>query len=81
MNDSINYFLIRLLTFPMRWMPYAWIHSLGKFLGRIIYHFHTNYRKRTLSNLALAKSLAFDNEEIRNTAKESFENISIISLE
>jgi KDO2-lipid IV(A) lauroyltransferase len=40
-----------------------------------------DYRKRSLSNVALASSLAFSKKEIRKTAKKSFQNLAINCLE
>ena len=80
-KDLFSYALIRTLTFPLRYMPYRWIHQTGKILGRLSFYLLRNYRKRTLSNLALAKSLALNNEQIIETAKQSFENLAINCLE
>ncbi len=41
----------------------------------------TDYRKRALSNLALAKDLALSSKEIIQTAKKSFQNLAINCLE
>ena len=41
----------------------------------------TEYRKRALSNLALAKDLALSQKEIVKTAKKSFQNLAINCLE
>jgi KDO2-lipid IV(A) lauroyltransferase len=79
--DFFSYALIRMLTFPIRFMPYAWIHRFGNTLGRIAFHLIPNYRKRALSNLALAKSLGFSNEQILETAKQTFGNLAINCLE
>ena len=80
-KEIISYTLIRALVFPARWMPYSWIHRIGKVVGRAAFYFLSNYRKRTLSNLALAKSLDLNNEQIVETAKQSFGNLAINCLE
>lgn len=83
MNIShfLSYVLIRTLTFPLRFVPYRWIHRLGNAFGRLAFHLIPSYRKRALSNLALAKSLALNNEQIIETAKQTFGNLAINCLE
>ncbi len=80
-HEIVSYALIRTLVFPLRWMPYSWIHNIGKVVGRAAFYCLSTYRKRTLSNLALARSLDLNNEQIVQTAKESFENLAINCLE
>lgn len=62
-------------------MPYSWIRSLGRFFGRVGFYCLPNYRKRALSNLALASSLHLDGKQILKIAKQSFENLAINCLE
>ncbi|MCB1109208.1 MAG: hypothetical protein KDK44_06080, partial [Chlamydiia bacterium] len=62
--------LINLITFPMRFVSYRAIHALGHFLGPILYYLIPKFRKRALSNIALA--LKLPNTEIRQLAKASF---------
>lgn len=81
-KEHLLYFSIRVFTWPIRFMPYSWIRILGRCLGRIAYFFMTDYRKRTLSNLALVSDLGIINEkELIETAKQSFENLAINVLE
>lgn len=80
-THKLTYFLIRLATYPFRWMPYSWIHVLGKGFGLIAYYTMSKYRKRTLSNLALAKDLALSPQQIIRIAKQSFQNLAINCLE
>ncbi len=81
-KEALLYFLIRALTWPIRFMPYSWIRFLGRLLGRLAFLFMTDYRKRTLSNLALADDLSFTSQkELIETAKQSFENLAINVLE
>lgn len=80
-KELLFYSFIRVITLPLRWMPYSWIHRLAKPIGRIAFYTLTKYRKTTLSNLALAKSLALNNEEVIEIAKQSFENLVINCLE
>lgn len=81
MLHSVSYYFIRILTFPFQWLPLPWIRWIGKYMGRFLFHFFPKYRKRTLSNLALATSLSLDREEMIEVAKRSFENLVITCLE
>lgn len=76
----LTYLIIRLITFPMRFLNYKMIHKLGKSLGTIAYHLIPKFRKRALSNLALS-SLDLSNEEIRQIAKKSIQSVMITCLE
>ncbi len=81
MNETLAYFLLRIALFPLSFLPYRAIHGIGRALGPIAYHLCSKYRKRTLSNLALAKDLALDPKAIRKYAKRSFANLIINLLE
>lgn len=70
-----------MITYPFSWFPYRWLHVLGKGIGWVGYYFMTDYRKRALSNLSLAKDLALTPKEIIRTAKKSFQNLAINCLE
>lgn len=65
----------------MRWLPYAAIHRLGGFLGTCAYYLIPKFRKRSLSNLALASSLELSEQQIRSFAKASLQNLMITCLE
>ncbi len=80
-KETLHYILIRTATFPFSLMPYSWIHWIGKKLGNIAFYCMRDYRKRTLSNLALATDLAFTKKELIATAKKSFQNLAINCLE
>jgi KDO2-lipid IV(A) lauroyltransferase len=62
-------------------MPYRFLHILGKILGIAAFYFMVNYRKRALSNLALAKDLKLSKKELFRIAKRSFQNLAINVLE
>ena len=80
--ESVSYFLIRICTAPLRFLPYSWIHFLGRTFGSLAFYFLRSYRKRTLSNLALARDLRLTSEkELLSIAKESFQNLAINALE
>ena len=80
-RDLFIYYLIRFLTFPFSFLPYQGIHAIGRFLGWIAYYFMREYRKRALSNIALATDLGFDQKKTKQIAKESFQNLAINCLE
>lgn len=65
----------------MRWLPYRAIHRLGAFLGTCAYFFIPKFRKRALSNLALASSLNLSANQIRYLAKASLQNLMTACLE
>lgn len=67
--------------YPCGWMPYSWLHRIGKLIGSIAYYFMREYRKRALSNLALANDLALTNKQLYHFAKKSFQNLAINCLE
>ena len=71
----ITYYLIRILTYPFGFLPFWALQITGKFLGSFLYLFLPKFRKRALSNLALAKDLNLSSREIRTTAKNSFKNL------
>ena len=62
-------------------MSYPAIHRLGTFLGTCTYYCIPKFRKRSLSNLALASSLDLSEEEIPHLAKASLQNLMITCLE
>jgi len=81
MVDLLSFLCIRALTFPFSLLPYSWIHACGRVLGRLTYYLFPRFRKKALSNLALAQELHLTEKEIIETAKLSFENLMITCLE
>lgn len=77
----IAYLAFRLFTLPLAFLPYSWLHTLGNRLGLIVYYCYPKYRKRTLSNLALASDLELSPEAIVRLAKASLQNLMITTLE
>ncbi len=77
----ISFTLILIFTWPIRWLPYQIIHKLGNFLGLIAYYCLPKFRKRALSNLALASSLHLSEHDIPKLAKASLKNLMITCLE
>lgn len=80
-KEDLLYQLIRIATFPFSLLPFSWIHAIGRVLGLAAFYSMKRYRKRALSNLALAKDLQFHPKELLRTAKHSFQNLAINVLE
>lgn len=80
-KEKISYYLIRAVTFPFSFMPYSWIHQIGKWIGKLAFYTMREYRKRALSNLALAKDLSLNRKDLIKIAKRSFQNLAINCLE
>lgn len=70
----LSYILIRIITFPLRFLSYKAIHFLGNKLGSVAYYLIPDFRKRALCNLHLA---GMD----KKYAKLSFQNLMINCLE
>lgn len=77
----ISYAFILLITWPMRYLPFSAIHLLGEILGLGIYYCVPKFRKRSLSNLALASKLNLTKTELQRVAKQSLQNLMITCLE
>jgi Kdo2-lipid IVA lauroyltransferase/acyltransferase len=80
-KENIQYYLIRILTFPFGFLPFSWIHAIGRAIGIMGFYCMRQYRKRALSNLSLARDLALKPEEMIQIAKQSFQNLAINCLE
>lgn len=80
-KQKAYYYLIRMLTFPIRYLPYRCIHALGRVIGSLLYYCLKDFRKRALGNLALADTLGLSNEELPKIAKQTFQNLAITILE
>ncbi|MBI5273990.1 MAG: hypothetical protein HY860_02920 [Chlamydiales bacterium] len=79
--DRFVCYLIRGAMYPLQFASPRLIHHLGKGLGIILYYLHPKFRKRALSNLALATTLQLSSKEIVKIAKESFQSLCITFLE
>ncbi len=79
--NYLSYLLIRALLFPFSLLSYKSLHKLGNILGILMFPLLTKYRKRALSNLAIARDLHLSNSEIEKLAKESLGNLFITALE
>lgn len=77
----VAYLFIRLITLPFAYLPYRALHALGRPLGTLAYFLFPSFRKRALSNLALASDLHLSNEEVRRIARQSIQSLMITLLE
>jgi len=80
-KNNLTYYLIRIVTFPLMYLPFVVIHNFGRIIGFIAYFVLKEYRKRTLSNLALANDLNLTKKQIKKIAIKSFQNLAITVLE
>ena len=77
----LSYLLIRVLLLPFSLLSQKHLHKVGEKIGIFCFPFLTKYRKRALSNLALATDLSLTPEEIEFFAKKSLGNLFITALE
>ncbi len=80
-KEYIQYCIIRAFTSPFGWMPYSFIRKIANILGILCFYCMRDFRKRTLSNLALATDLHLSQKELIAIAKKSFQNLVINCLE
>lgn len=80
-NETLSYGALRALLWPLSFLPYRTVNLLGTWLGTAVYHCVPKFRKRALSNLALASTLKLSQQEIIATAKGSLQNVMITCLE
>ncbi|MFN0064743.1 MAG: hypothetical protein ACKVOH_00750 [Chlamydiales bacterium] len=77
----ISYFLFRLFGVLISLLPYTVIHAIGRILGTLLYYVHTPFRKKALSNLAIAYGSSLSEKERTKIAKRSFRHLMITCLE
>ncbi len=77
----LNYWIFRIFTYPLQFLPFPTLHRLGQVIGLAIYYLYPKYRKRTLSNLALATALNLTSRQIVTLAKASLQNLAITTIE
>lgn len=75
----VTYLILRTFLFPLSLLPSRILHSVGKGLGLLAYTFYPKFRKRTLSNIALA--LNPPEKELKRIAKKSMQNLMITLLD
>lgn len=79
--DKTVFFVVRGILFPFGFLPQKTLFFLGRQIGSVLYYLLPRYRKRCLSNLALAKKLKLSEAQLKKTAKEAMQNLSITCLE
>ncbi len=75
------YCLFRAFGFCIGQLPYRVIHGLGRCAGTCAYYLHRPFRKKAMSNLAIAFGTTHSEEELRVIAIQSFQNLMITLLE
>lgn len=78
---TLSFASLQCLFWPVRWLPFSTIHKLGTVLGRLLFYLSPKFRKRSLSNLALAQDLQLNQQHLFCIAKRSLENLMITCLE
>ncbi len=81
MIHYLSYLLIRAVLFPFSLLSYKHLHKVGMALGFLLFPLLTRYRKRALSNLAIASDLHLSPSQIERIARESLGNLFITALE
>lgn len=76
-----NFIIIRIISSPLACLPYRVLQRLGNGIGLLAYYCMTRFRKRTLSNIALASELQLTTPQLTKLAKKSFQNFIITGLE
>lgn len=79
--DSIKFYLLISITYPLSHLPLAYLHRLAQILARIIYFFPLKEKKRVLTNLSIAHKLKLKPKEKNKIALKSFQNLFITLLE
>lgn len=77
----ILYFFLRVIEWVISRLSYRTLHALGRVAGILIYYVHTSFRKKTLTNIAIAFGKTKSEKERRKIAKRSFQNLTITCLE
>lgn len=79
--NVLSYSGLRVLGFFISLMPYPLLHAFGRKVGIVVYYLHAPFRKKTLSNLAIAYGNRLSEHERKTLAKQSFQNLTITCLE
>lgn len=77
----IGYFFLRMIGALISLLSYRQLHAVGRVVGVVIYYLHRPFRKKTMTNLAIAYGKTKSIEERRKIAKRSFQNLMITCLE
>lgn len=77
----MTFLLLKLLEIPLSRLSYKSLDRLGRFLGRILFYCHRPFRKKALSNVALAYQNTLSEKERKRLAIASFQHLTITTLE
>ncbi|MBM3201533.1 MAG: lysophospholipid acyltransferase family protein [Chlamydiae bacterium] len=77
----IAFYIFRILTYPIQWLPHRFVHYLGCFLGSVCFYLSPKLRKKTIKHIKLATTLGVDEKQIPKVARKSLENLLITCLE
>ncbi len=77
----INYFFLRFFGALVSWLPLPALHAFARFTGRCAFYLHRPFRKKALSNLAIAYGESKSESERKALACASFQNLMITLLE
>ena len=81
LQHKLSYWTFKIVSLPLRYMSYGAINRVSKALGTLIFYCSRQFRKRTMNNLAVAKSLAMDEKRMFDVAKKSMQNSMRVLLE
>lgn len=77
----ITYSFLRFFGFLICLLPYRGIHAFGRLAGTAAYFLHRPFRKKALTNLAIAYGNTKSERERKKIALLSFQNLMITLLE
>lgn len=76
-----SYFAVRIFLYPFGFLPQFYLHGTATVVAYIIYYCYPNFRKRSLSNLALATALNLTHKERKKIAIKALQNVFVTFLE
>lgn len=77
----LAYFFVRIFGWIISLLPYRTIHAIGRIAGSAIYYVYTPFRKKAMSNLAIAYGTSKTEKQRAKLARQSFQNLMITCLE
>ncbi len=77
----LAYFFVRFFGWTISCLPYSAIHAIGRITGSMVYYVYTPFRKKAMSNLAIAYGSQKSETERKKIARQSFQNLMITCLE
>ncbi|MCH9627083.1 MAG: Lipid A biosynthesis lauroyltransferase [Chlamydiales bacterium] len=77
----ISYFFIRFFGFFIALLPHRALFAFGQFTGWLAFYLHRSFRKKALTNLAIAYGKTKSEKERKKLAIASFQNLLVTLLE